>query len=148
MPASPYFALRVYDLVARIPRGKVTTYGRIARAIGDPRGARMVGWALMYALEDPKERDLPCHRVVNRVGLLTGGWHFGHPDVMRDRLLAEAIPFKDDYQVDLDKCLWEPWRDDDPSAAIVGDLDDLPVPQPPPVESMPRDPLPANDNDG
>ncbi len=45
MPASTAFAARVYDVVARIPRGRVTTYGRIARAVGDPRGARMVGWA-------------------------------------------------------------------------------------------------------
>ncbi len=106
MPASPAFAARVYDLVARIPWGRVTTYGRIARAVGDPRGARMVGWALMDAVDDP--RDLPCHRVVNRVGLLSGGWHFGHPDVMRARLLAEEVPFRDDYQVDLDRCLWDP----------------------------------------
>lgn len=111
MPASPEFADRVYDLVAQIPVGRVTTYGRLARAIGDPRGGRMVGWALMYADDDPKGRDLPCHRVVNRVGLLSGGWHFGHPDVMRALLLAEGVPFTNDYQVDLDRCLWEPWRD-------------------------------------
>jgi methylated-DNA-protein-cysteine methyltransferase-like protein len=105
MPASPTFAARVYDIVARIPRGRVTTYGRIARAVGEPRSARMVGWALMSAVD---EDDLPCHRVVNRVGLLTGGWHFGHPDVMRRLLLAEGVPFKDEYQVDLERCLWEP----------------------------------------
>ena len=114
MPASPPFAARVYDLVARIPRGRVTTYGRIARAIGDPRGARMVGWALMDAVNDA--RDLPCHRVVNRVGLLSGGWHFGHPDLMRRLLVAEEVPFKDDYQVDLDRCLWEPWNEDEGAA--------------------------------
>ena len=107
MPTSTAFAARVYDVVARIPRGRVTTYGRIARALGEPRAARMVGWALMYAVDD--ERDLPCHRVVNRAGLLTGGWHFGHPDVMRRRLLGESVPFVDDYQVDLPRCLWEPW---------------------------------------
>ncbi len=44
MPASPAFAVRVYDVVARIPRGRVTTYGRIARSLGEPRAARMVGW--------------------------------------------------------------------------------------------------------
>ena len=113
MPASPTFAARVYDLVARIPRGRVTTYGRIARAVGDPRGARMVGWALMYAVDDPEGRELPCHRVVNRVGLLSGGWHFGHPDVMRGLLLREGVPFKDEYQVDLERCVWEPWADEE-----------------------------------
>ena len=110
MPAAPEFAARVYAIVGRIPSGRVTTYGRIARAIGDPRAARMVGWALMHGVECD---DLPCHRVVNRVGLLTGGWHFGHPDVMRDRLLAEDVPFADDYQVDLARCVWDPWQDDE-----------------------------------
>ena len=110
MPASPQFSARVYDLVARIPRGRVTTYGRIARAVGDPRAARMVGWALMHVAD---EQDLPCHRVVNRIGLLSGGWHFGHPDVMRGLLLAEGVPFKDEYQVDLERCVWEPWADEE-----------------------------------
>lgn len=105
MPASLEFATRVYEVVARIPRGRVTTYGRVARAIGDVRGARMVGWALSAV---PPELDLPCHRVVNRVGELSGGWHFGHPDVMRALLVAEGIPFADDYQVDLRASLWEP----------------------------------------
>ncbi len=106
MPASPEFTAKVYRIVGHIPRGRVTTYGRIARAIGDGRGARMVGWALMKA---PPE--LPCQRVVNRNGELTGGWHFGHPDVMRSLLLAEGIPFSSDYQVDLSQCVWDPWED-------------------------------------
>jgi methylated-DNA-protein-cysteine methyltransferase-like protein len=113
---------RVYALVARIPYGRVTTYGSIAKAVGSVRGARMVGW-LMHAV--PPELDLPCHRVVNRYGYLSGGWHFGHPDIMRDRLLAEDVPFEDEYQVDLKRCLWLPWEDDDWSAAAdeVNDLD-------------------------
>lgn len=106
MPASPEFTAKVYDIVARIPRGRVTTYGRVARAIGDVRGARMVGWALMKA---PPE--LPCQRVVNRNGELTGGWHFGHPDVMRSLLLAEGIPFAEEYRVDLTQCVWDPGGD-------------------------------------
>lgn len=109
MPGSPDFAARVYAIVARIPYGRVTTYGRIAQALGSIRGARMVGWALDSV---PPELDLPCHRVVNRVGLLSGGWHFGHPDVMRGLLRAEGVPFVDEFQVDLRRCLWEPWEDD------------------------------------
>lgn len=105
MPASPDFAARVYDVVARIPRGRVTTYGRIARALGEPRSARMVGWALMAVVRD----DLPCHRVVNRNGNLTGGWHFGHPDIMRGLLLDEDVPFLADDRVDLAACVWDPW---------------------------------------
>jgi methylated-DNA-protein-cysteine methyltransferase related protein len=123
MPTSPEFAARVYAVVARIPHGRVTSYGRIARALGEPRAARMVGWALMHV---PAELDLPCHRVVNRVGLLTGGWHFGHPDVMRGLLRAERVPFVDEYQVDLAACLWLPWEDEDSTAADgVDDLDPI-----------------------
>ena len=99
------FGERVYDLVAQIPWGRVTTYGRIARALGEARSARKVGWALHAT---PAERRLPCQRVVNRHGELTGGWHWGHPDAMKALLLAEGVPFIDEYRVDLDRCLWEP----------------------------------------
>lgn len=103
------FIQRVYDTIDRIPWGRVTTYGRIARAVGEPRSARMVGWAMMAV---PPELDLPCHRVVNRAGLLSGGWYFGHPDIMRGLLLDEGIPFSDEYVVDLDQCVWDPWDDE------------------------------------
>lgn len=95
---------RVFAVVAAIPFGRVTTYGAIARAIGQPQGARAVGWALHQA----DDSGLPCHRVVNRVGFLSGGWHFGHPDVMADLLHAEGVPFSAPYQVDLEACLWLP----------------------------------------
>jgi methylated-DNA-protein-cysteine methyltransferase-like protein len=115
---SPNFVDRVHALVARIPLGSVTTYGAIARAIGDPRAARMVGWAVS---SPPPELHLPCHRVVNRIGFLSGGWHFGHPDVMKNQLLAEGIVFKDEYQVDLKRHFW------DPSIALssADEMDDL-----------------------
>jgi methylated-DNA-protein-cysteine methyltransferase-like protein len=105
--ASPGFVERVYAIVARIPHGRVTTYGAIARSLGSVRGARMVGWAL-HAAPD----DLPCHRVVNRYGELSGGWHFGHPDVMKQLLMAEGVPFIAEYRVDLRRCLWLPWEDE------------------------------------
>ena len=117
MPASADFTERVYAIVARIPPGRVTTYGRIAKTIGDPRGARMVGWALMHGESSP---ELPFHRVVNRNGELTGGWYFGHPDIMAARLVAEGIPFKAEYFVDLDRCVWDPWEDD--PALVPADL--------------------------
>lgn len=120
MPASPEFTARVYELVARIPPGRVTTYGAVARAIGSVRGARMVGWALHAT---PPELDLPCHRVVNRYGELSGGWHFGHPDVMKALLEAEDVPFAAEYQVDLSRCLWAPW--DDEESAASDEMDDL-----------------------
>lgn len=100
------FPRRVYAIVARIPPGRVTTYGRIARTLGEPRAARMVGWALLQVDDG---LDLPCHRVVNRTGFLSGGWHFGHPDIMRGLLLDEGVPFKSEYEVDLARCVWEPW---------------------------------------
>jgi methylated-DNA-protein-cysteine methyltransferase-like protein len=67
----------------------------------------MVGWA---ASGSPPELHLPWHRVVNRIGFLSGGWAFGHPDIMRDRLLAEGITFVEEYQVDMKRSsqVWDP----------------------------------------
>jgi|SRR5665811_511095 len=98
------FKEQVLQEVARIPKGKVTTYGRIAAQVGRPRSARQVGGALSRATD----ADLfPCHRVVNRNGALSGGWAFGHPEIMRPLLLDEHIPFLSDGTVDLAKCLWD-----------------------------------------
>lgn len=99
------FSDRVFLIVGQIPEGSVTTYGDIARALGNPRGARQVGWAIAAA---PSELDLPFHRVVNREGFLSGGWAFGHPDVMKQRLIADGVPFRDEYEVDLEQCHWSP----------------------------------------
>jgi methylated-DNA-protein-cysteine methyltransferase-like protein len=101
---SAYFD-RVFAIVAAIPHGRVTTYGTIARALGTPRSARVFGWALKAA---PDAASLPCHRVVDRDGNLSGGWHFGHPDIMADRLREEDVPFVAPYRVDLAACLWDP----------------------------------------
>jgi methylated-DNA-protein-cysteine methyltransferase-like protein len=121
MADSKNFTERVYAVVARIPYGRVTTYGDVARATGSVRGARMVGWALHGVQE---RRGLPCHRVVNRYGELSGGWHFGHPDIMKGLLVAEGVPFVAEYQVDLRRCLWLPWEDDDlPAADEMHDFD-------------------------
>ncbi|MGH2557774.1 MAG: MGMT family protein [Thermomicrobiales bacterium] len=106
---APAFTELVYALVARIPFGRVTTYGHLARALGSVRGARMVGWSLHAT---PPELDLPCHRVVNRYGELSGGWHFGHPDVMKSLLEAEGVPFVAEYRVDIRHALWIPWEDE------------------------------------
>jgi methylated-DNA-protein-cysteine methyltransferase-like protein len=105
----PSFFDHVFAMVSRIPRGRVTTYGSIARALGTPRAARSVGWALSLA---PDEHALPCHRVVDRNGFLSGGWHWGHPDVMAALLHDEGVPFLDPYRVDLAACLWLPDEDD------------------------------------
>ena len=119
---SEFFA-RVFGVVSCIPRGRVTTYGAIARALGASRGARAVGWALSVA---PAEAHLPCHRVVDRNGRLSGGWHWGHPDIMAGMLRDEGVPFLDHHQVDLAACVWlpdEPDLDgDDRAGETVADV--------------------------
>jgi methylated-DNA-protein-cysteine methyltransferase-like protein len=97
---------RVYSVVARIPYGKVTTYGHIAEACGIKSAARTVGWALNGA----KETGLPCHRVVNRYGALSGKMHFGDPDIMEDLLRSEGVEFDEEGCVKMDKYLWVPGK--------------------------------------
>lgn len=111
------FAQGVYEIVARIPAGRVTTYGRVALALGYPGNARRVGWVLRGAV---RERGLPCQRVVNHAGYLSGGWAFGHPDLMQALLVEEGVPFKTAYVVDLHACIWNPSEelDDDTLRAI------------------------------
>ncbi len=112
---------QIFEIVGQIPRGRVTSYGDIARALGDPRGARQVGWAIAGS---PADLDLPFHRVVNREGFLSGGWAFGHPEVMKQRLVAEGVSFIDEYTVDMQRCRWIP-GDDSPSADEVNDLEQV-----------------------
>jgi methylated-DNA-protein-cysteine methyltransferase-like protein len=99
------FYARVYDLVRQVPTGRVTTYGALAWALGMPRGARQVGWALAAL---PEEHDVPAHRVVNRVGALSGGWAFGAPEVQRMRLEDEGVRFDPEGRVRLERFLWLP----------------------------------------
>lgn len=95
---------RVYKIVERIPKGKVTTYGHIAEACGIKSSARTVGWALNSA----KNSNLPCHRVVNRIGALTGKIHFGDIHLMEDLLKSEGVEFDEKGNVNLKKHLWIP----------------------------------------
>lgn len=105
--ASDFFD-RVYATVARIPPGRVSTYGHLARHLGMGRSARTVGWALKAVAASSDPLAVPCHRVVNRVGALTGRLHFATPTVMEERLRAEGVAFTDDGRVDLDAHLWDP----------------------------------------
>jgi methylated-DNA-protein-cysteine methyltransferase related protein len=95
---------RVYIITSQIPYGRVTTYGHIAEVCGTKAAARTVGWALNSA----KNSNLPCHRVVNRYGALTGKLHFGSPEMMKDLLESEGIRFDDDGCVLLSEFLWIP----------------------------------------
>lgn len=97
---------QVYAVVRSIPRGRVTSYGAIARALGAPSRSREVGWALA-ALSD-SDHDVPAHRVVNVAGALSGGAAFGGVDVQRALLEAEGVRFDDRQRVILDRYLWQP----------------------------------------
>jgi methylated-DNA-protein-cysteine methyltransferase-like protein len=99
----PFFQ-QVHEVVARIPRGRVVTYGQLALLLGRPNGARTVGWAMQSA---PPERHLPCHRVVRASGELAPAHVFGGAGVQRALLAAEGITFLRDGRIDLDKHLWE-----------------------------------------
>jgi methylated-DNA-protein-cysteine methyltransferase-like protein len=96
----------IYDVVRLIPRGRVTTYGAVAAAIGLASGARMVGYAMNAA--HGKKPEVPAHRVVNRVGMLTGKHHFTPPGKMQELLEKEGVRVVDDKVVDFEKRLWEP----------------------------------------
>ncbi len=86
----------IYMVVARIPKGKVTTYGNIARLAGNPRMSRVVGYAL-HSNSDPEH--VPCHRVVNRFGEVSSAFAFGGGNRQRELLEAEGIEFDEDGRV-------------------------------------------------
>lgn len=94
------FFEKVYDVVAGIPEGYVMTYGQIAEIVGSPRAARIVGSAMHNA---PAERELPCHRVVNRFGTMAPAYVFGGTEYQRMLLEAEGVEFLADGSIDLDK---------------------------------------------
>lgn len=99
------FFEQVYRVVAEIPSGHVMTYGQIASFLGGVYSARVVGFAMSAA---PEERELPCHRVVNRLGEMAGGGHFGGEDAQRRMLEVEGVPFKPNGRIDLAACRFEP----------------------------------------
>ncbi|MEQ8525631.1 MGMT family protein [Gracilimonas sp.] len=101
------FYERVYDVVSQIPKGKVTSYGAIAGYIGVQSGARMVGYAMNNYRSYNLGYELPAHRVLNRLGQLTGRAHF-EGDTMRERLIQEGVQFKEEYTVDIEKHFWNP----------------------------------------
>jgi len=94
----------IYDIVRHIPKGRVTSYGAIAKSIGAGGSARLVGWAMNAA---HTVENVPAHRVVNSKGLLTGKHHFGG-DKMQKLLEKEGIKVKDDQVQDFEKVFWDP----------------------------------------
>ena len=94
------FFERVYEAVILIPKGKVTSYGEIAKFLGAHRMSRHVGFALHV---NPRPHEIPCHRVVNREGYLSGGFAFGGMDAQKFLLNQEGVEVSDTYCVDLEK---------------------------------------------
>jgi methylated-DNA-protein-cysteine methyltransferase related protein len=97
---------KIYALVRKIPKGKITNYGALADATGARITARMVGWA-MNAAHNVKPK-VPAHRVVNRNGLLTGRHHFDTPTLMQELLEAEGITIEDNAILNFKNHFWQP----------------------------------------
>jgi methylated-DNA-protein-cysteine methyltransferase-like protein len=99
------FFQKVYKVVKKIPHGKVTTYGTIAKYLGTPSSSRTVGWAMNACHND---KSIPAHRVVNRNGVLTGKNHFLGINLMEQLLNSEGIDVKDDKIVNFKNHFWDP----------------------------------------
>ena len=99
----------VFHVVRQIPNGRVTSYGAIAAALGAKSSSRLVGWAMNGSHRvRPK---VPAHRVVNRLGLLTGKIHFSPPEQMQQLLEKEGVKVLDDKVVDFKKKFWDPAKE-------------------------------------
>ena len=99
------FFKKVYKVVRKVPFGRVTSYGSIASFLGDPRAARVVGWAMNNS---HNLKNFPAHRVVNRNGLLTGKNHFKGTNLMKQLLISEGISVKNDQIINFDDFFWDP----------------------------------------
>lgn len=98
---------RIYEVVKRIPRGRVATYGQIAAMVGNPRLSRVVGYALHV---NPDPEHIPCFRVVNREGRVSKAFAFGGENMQIRLLEDEGIELEHD-RVDLERFLWRPDRE-------------------------------------
>lgn len=97
------FFQKVYDVARRIPYGKVSSYGAIAEFLASRGSARMVGWAMNNCPE-----DVPAHRVVNRIGVLTGKHHFDGTNLMQQLLESEGVAVEDNQIVNFEQHFWKP----------------------------------------
>lgn len=103
------FFQRVYEVTRMIPHGRVSTYGAIAAYLGSPGAARMVGWAMNQSAS--ASPFVPAHRVVNRVGLLTGKHHFDGTDLMQELLENEGAIIDNNRIVNMDEMFWDPVKE-------------------------------------
>ncbi len=98
------FFEKVYEVARLIPKGRVTSYGAIAKHLSAPRSARMVGWAMNASHNDD---SIPAHRVVNRIGTLTGKHHFGL-NPMEKLLNSEGITVINNQIQNFEELFWDP----------------------------------------
>lgn len=106
MTSNDRFFNRVYEVVILIPHGRITSYGAIARYLGSPGAARMVGWALNQSHHQPG--FIPAHRVVNRNGLITGKHHFSGVNLMQELLENEGAVIDVDRILNFQDIYWDP----------------------------------------
>jgi methylated-DNA-protein-cysteine methyltransferase-like protein len=106
LKANNDFFSKVYEVTKRIPYGRITSYGAIARYLGSGRSARMVGWALNVSHSN--REFIPAHRVVNRNGLLSGKFHFGNSTTMEQLLENEGIIIENDRIINFEEKFWDP----------------------------------------
>ena len=99
------FFEKVYAIVQQIPAGRITSYGAIAKCIGSPQSARMVGWAMNAS---HNRSDVPAHRVVNRKGLLTGKHHFEGTKLMQQLLENEGVVVIENQIQNFEEIFWDP----------------------------------------
>lgn len=110
------FFKKVYSVVKEIPKGKVATYGQIAKMLNAPRFSQIVGFALH---SNPDTATIPCHRVVNREGRICTGFAFGGEKAQRELLEKEGVHVSKDGTVDLNKYLWKPETDGNPLSDLM-----------------------------
>ncbi len=103
------FFHRVHQIARQVPRGRVTSYGAIARFLGTGKSSRLVGWAMngSHSALPP----VPAHRVVNRNGLLTGQHHFAYPGQMKELLENEGVEVVNDQVKDFEELFWDPVKE-------------------------------------
>ena len=102
------FFERVYDVARQIPHGRVSSYGAIAKYLGAARSARMVGWAMNSSKTD---ESVPAHRVVNRLGLLSGKSHFQGTNLMQQLLENEGVVINENKVEEFESLFWDPSKE-------------------------------------
>ena len=102
------FFQKVYKVVKMIPCGRVSTYGLIAKYLGSTKSSRVVGYAMNASHQNS---EIPAHRVVNRVGLLTGKHHFSGTTLMKDLLESEGVKIQNDRVINFKKVVWDPSKE-------------------------------------